>query len=292
MKKGIILAGGSGTRLMPLTQFFCKQLLPVYDKPMIYYPLSTLILLGMTDILIISTPRDTPILQAAIGDGKKLGINISYKVQNEPNGLAEAFIIGEEFIANEPVCLMLGDNILHVADLASVFKNCTGLQHGATIVGTPVIDPSSFGVIELDEQQNILSLEEKPKNPKSNLAAIGLYFYDSTVVERSKRLKPSSRGELEITDLNISYLNDSQLKCHRLSRGATWLDAGVFDTLADASTFIRVVEKRLGLKIGCIEEASYMMNRISKTDLIETANCYGNSPYGDYLHMISTFERA
>lgn len=291
MKKGIILAGGSGTRLMPLTEFFCKQLLPVYDKPMIYYPLSTLILLGMTDILIISTPRDTPILEKAIGNGRKLGINISYEIQEKPNGLAEAFIVGEEFINNDPVCLMLGDNILHVADLANAFKHCVGSNQGATIVGTPVIDPTNFGVIELDENSNIISLEEKPKHPKSNIAAIGLYFYDNTVVERAKQIKPSNRGELEITDLNKSYLHDSQLKCHRLSRGATWLDAGLFETLADASAFIRIVEKRLGLKIGCIEEAAYMMSKISRVDLMELANHYGKSPYGDYLHMISTLER-
>ena len=290
MRKGIVLAGGSGTRLMPLTEFVCKQLLPVYDKPMVYYPLSTLILLGITDILIISTPRDTPILEKAIGDGSKLGLKITYKAQAAPNGLPEAFILGEEFIGNDPVCLMLGDNILHVADLYKNFQNCINVKDGAVIVGTPVVDPSAFGVVELDTENNIVSIEEKPKHPKSNIAAIGLYFYDNTVVAKAKSLKPSSRNETEITDLNKLYLQEGKLKCQRLSRGATWLDAGTFDALSDASTFIRIVEKRLGLKIGCIEEAAYMMNRIDKNELIELANYYGKSPYGAYLQMVSTLK--
>ena len=291
MKKGIILAGGSGTRLMPLTEFFCKQLLPVYDKPMVYYPLSTLILLGITEILIISTPKDTPVLQKAIGDGSKLGINITYKVQLAPNGLAEAFILGEDFVAGDPVCLMLGDNILHVADLHAYFRSCTELVEGATIVGTPVIEPKDFGVIELDKDNNVISLEEKPEHPKSNLAAIGLYFYDNTVVKKAKQLKPSKRGEIEITDLNRLYLQEGTLNCKRLSRGATWLDAGLFDSLTDASLFVRIVEKRLGLKIGCIEEAAYMMNRINKNQLSEIANAYGKSPYGAYLQMVTGLDK-
>lgn len=292
MRKGIILAGGSGTRLMPLTEFFCKQLLPVYDKPMLYYPLSTLILLGITEILIISTPRDTPVLAAAIGDGADLGVKISYKVQDAPNGLPEAFILGEEFIGADPVCLMLGDNILHVADLKNSFKECIDLKDGAAIVGTPVVDPSSFGVIELDEQGlKVLSLEEKPKNPKSNIAAIGLYFYDNSVVAKAKQLQPSARNETEITDLNNLYLSAGKLRCHRLSRGATWLDAGTFDALADASTFIRIVEKRLGLKIGCIEEAAYMMQKIDGLRMLQLAKTYGKSPYGDYLQMVARLEK-
>lgn len=287
MKKGILLAGGYGTRLMPLTEFFCKQLLPVYDKPLIYYPLSTLILLGITEILIISTPRDTPVLQKALGNGSRLGINIAYKVQPKPYGLAEAFILAENFIESDPVCLMLGDNILHVADLYQNFKACTELRHGAVIIGTPVTDPRDFGVIELDEKQNIISLEEKPRIPKSNLASIGLYFYDNTVIKKAKSLKPSSRGELEITDLNNLYLQVGQLSCHRLSRGATWLDAGGFETLADACAFIRIVEKRLGLKIGCIEEAAFMMGRINNRQLLTIAKQYNKSPYGLYLQNIA-----
>lgn len=287
MKKGILLAGGHGTRLMPLTEFFCKQLLPVYDKPLIYYPLSTLILLGITDIMIISTPRDTPTLQEAIGDGTKLGLKISYKVQDAPNGLAEAFILAQDFIGTDPVCLMLGDNILHMADLYQNLKGCTDLQDGAVIIGTPVIDPKLFGVIEIDENLNIISLEEKPQDPKSNLAAIGLYFYDNSVVHKAKQLHPSVRGELEITDLNNMYLNEGKLRCHRLSRGATWLDAGAFEPLADASAFIRIVEKRLGLKIGCIEEAAFMMGRINSTQLLKIAKSYEKSPYGAYLLTVA-----
>ncbi len=283
MKKGIILAGGSGTRLMPLTEFVCKQLLPVYDKPMIYYPLSTLILLGITEILIISTPRDIHTLQAAIGDGARLGLHIAYKVQDEPRGLPEAFILAEEFIGRDPVCLMLGDNILHIADLFNAFSACVQLQHGAFVVGAPVTEPGNFGVIELDVKNNIISLEEKPEHPKSNLAAIGLYFYDNTVVEKVRNLTPSVRGELEITDLNKLYLREGSLKCKRLSRGATWLDAGMFDALADATQFVKIVEARLGLKIGCIEEAAYMMGRITKNELLAIADIYGKSPYGKYL---------
>ncbi|HSX20099.1 MAG TPA: sugar phosphate nucleotidyltransferase, partial [Gammaproteobacteria bacterium] len=247
-------------------------------------------LLGITDILIISTPRDTPILKSAIGDGSKLGLKISYKVQNSPDGLPQAFTLGEEFIGNDPVCLMLGDNILHLADLFNNFKSCRMLTDGAYIVGTPVVDPKNFGVIELDDDKNIISVVEKPSNPKSNLAAIGLYFYDNSVVAKTKQLKPSARGELEITDLNNLYLREGKLKCQRLSRGATWLDAGMFDTLADASTFIRIVENRLGLKIGCIEEAAYMMNRISRDALLEIAKEFGKSPYGTYLQMVATLE--
>lgn len=287
MKKGILLAGGHGTRLMPLTEFFCKQLLPVYDKPLIYYPLSTLILLGITEIMIISTPRDTPILQDAIGNGAKLGLKITYKVQDKPNGLAEAFILAQEFIGNDPVCLMLGDNILHMADLYQNLRGCTSLRDGAAIIGTPVTDPRQFGVIELDDNNMIVALEEKPKYPKSNLAAIGLYFYDNSVVQKAKQLRPSARGELEITDLNNMYLNEGKLRCHRLSRGATWLDAGAFEPLADASAFIRIVEKRLGLKIGCIEEAAFMMDRIDSEQLLEIAKLYENSPYGAYLRSVA-----
>lgn len=287
MRKGIILAGGSGTRLRPITDVVCKQLLPVYDKPMIYYPLSTLMMLGIQDILIISTPKDTPILREVLGNGNDLGIKLSYAVQNEPRGLADAFIVGADFVGNDPVCLILGDNILHMARIGPFMQECTTITDGAYIVGTPVMDPERFGVIEYDAEGNILSLEEKPQAPKSEMAAIGLYFYDGTVVERAKALKPSPRGEIEITDLNRSYLNDGKLKAKFLSRGSTWLDAGIFDTIIDAGVYMQIVEKRLGLKIGCIEEVAFMMSYISLEQLKSFAQKYGKSPYGEYLLKIS-----
>lgn len=284
--KGIILAGGSGTRLQPLTDFFCKQLLPVYDKPMIYYPLSTLMLLGIRDILIISTPKDTPILEQAIGSGGHLGIKIQYKIQDQPRGLADAFIVGEEFIDDQPVCLMLGDNILHTAHLGRNLKHCCQIQKGAYIIGIPSMEPERFGVIEYDEHDNVISLEEKPKNPKSDMASIGLYFYDNTVVQKAKSLKPSHRGEIEITDLNNIYLKEGQLKCTFLSRGSTWLDAGVFDSIVDAGVYLRIVEEHLGLKIGCIEEVAYMSDYIDKEQLSRLADKYRKSPYGAYLKRL------
>lgn len=288
MKKGIILAGGHGTRLRPLSDFMCKQLLPVYDKPMIYYPLSTLILLGLKDILIISTPKDTPVLQAALGDGSHLGIRLTYKVQDAPRGLADAFILGEEHIGDDTVCLMLGDNILHASHLGDMFAPCIGIEKGAYIVGVPVMDAQRFGVIETDTTRTrVLSLEEKPAQPKSNMAAIGLYFYDNSVIAKAKGLAPSSRGELEITDLNNLYLAEGSLQCKFLSRGATWLDAGTFDTLADSSRFIQIVENRLGLKIGCIEEASFVMGNIDKVQILKLAQRYTASPYGAYLRTIA-----
>lgn len=288
MKKGIILAGGSGTRLRPITDVVCKQLLPIYDKPMIYYPLSTLMLLGIQDILIISTPKDTPILESVLGDGSELGIRLTYKVQVEPNGLAEAFIIGADFIGTDPVCLILGDNILHMSRIGEYLRDCYTLTKGAYLLGVPVLDPERFGVIEYDQYGNVLSLEEKPQNPKSEMAAIGVYFYDETVVERVRSLKPSDRGELEITDLNNLYLRDGQLKAKFLSRGSTWLDAGVFDTIMDAGQYMRIVEMRLGLKIGCIEEVAYMMDYINLQQLKILAGKYSKSPYGEYLYRIST----
>lgn len=288
MQKGIILAGGSGTRLRPITDVVCKQLLPVYDKPMIYYPLSSLMLLGMRDILIISTEKDTPILETVLGDGKDLGIRLSYAIQKEPRGLADAFLVGEDFIGGDPVCLILGDNILHMAGIRQFMKDCTKLREGAYIIGTPVLDPERFGVIEYNDEENILSLEEKPSTPKSEMAAIGLYFYDNTVVQRAKALKPSPRGEIEITDLNNSYLQDGKLKAKFLSRGSTWLDAGIFDTIMDAGSYMQIVEKRLGLKIGCIEEVAFMMDYINLDQLNAFANKYGKSPYGEYLHKIAS----
>lgn len=287
MRKGIILAGGSGTRLRPITDVVCKQLLPVYDKPMIYYPLSTLMLLGIQEILIISTPKDTPILRNVLGDGNDLGIQLTYAIQESPRGLADAFILGADFVGSDPVCLILGDNILHMARIGQFMHECTNITDGGYIVGIPVIDPERFGVIEYDDHGNILSLEEKPENPKSEMAAIGLYFYDGTVVERARSLKPSPRGEIEITDLNRAYLDDGKLKAKFLSRGSTWLDAGIFDTIIDAGVYMQIVEKRLGLKIGCIEEVAFMMNYIGPDQLKQFAKKYGKSPYGDYLSKIS-----
>lgn len=287
VKKGIILAGGSGTRLRPITDVVCKQLLPIYDKPMIYYPLSTLMLLGIQDILIISTPKDTPILETVLGDGKELGINLSYKVQAEPKGLAEAFIVGADFVGTDPVCLILGDNILHMSRIGAFLKDCSSLEKGAYIVGVPVLDPERFGVIEYDKDGNVLSLEEKPSKPKSEMAAIGLYFYDGTVVEKAISLQPSVRGELEITDLNNLYLRNGDLKAKFLSRGSTWLDAGIFDTIMDAGQYMQIVEQRLGLKIGCIEEVAFMMDYINLEQLKKLAEKYSKSPYGEYLQAIT-----
>ena len=282
--KGILLAGGKGTRMRPLTDFVCKQLLPVYDKPLIYYPLTALILAKIKDILIISTPKDIPILRNAIGDGKSLGVNIEYSVQQEANGIAEAFIIAEDFIADSPVCMVLGDNIIYKSNFSAFIESAYQQNAGATICGFPVGNPQHFGVVELDKtNQRVISLEEKPQRPKSNLAAIGLYLYDNTVVARAKRLKPSSRGELEITDLNNQYLGEDKLKCCRLSRGDIWIDAGMVDNFSDASQLIRLIEHRLGLKIGCPEEASYMMGNISPEELMNIATKYQNSPYGEYL---------
>ncbi|MDP9195316.1 MAG: glucose-1-phosphate thymidylyltransferase RfbA [Pseudomonadota bacterium] len=285
--KGIILAGGSGTRLRPLTDIVCKQLLPVYDKPMIYYPLSTLMMLGIRDILIISTPRDTPVLENFLGNGDRLGIRLSYTVQEKPEGLAQAFLLGESFIAGEPVCLILGDNLLYWGNLGGLWKDCVELQHGAFILGYHVRDPERFGVIEMDPSGLVLSLEEKPAQPRSNYAAIGLYFYDSRVVDYAKSLRPSARGELEITDLNNLYLRDGSLKAKVLSRGSAWLDAGTFESLMRASSFIEAVEERQGLKIGCPEEVAYNMGYIDSEKLKQLSGDYAKSAYGAYLQMIA-----
>jgi len=285
--KGIILAGGSGTRLQPLTNIVCKQLLPVYDKPMIHYPLSTLMMLGLTEIMIISTPVDTPKFQAVLGDGSQLGIKLEYAIQEKPAGLAEAFIIAEDFIGGEPVCLILGDNILYWGNLTSIWEQCIKLQEGAYIVGIHTNEPHRFGVIEMDAQGKVLSLEEKPKEPKSNIAAIGLYFYDKHVVEYAKQVKPSARGELEITDLNNIYLEKGKLKAKYLSRGTTWLDAGTIDTLTEASNFIRIIENLHNLKIGCIEEVAYNMEYINQKQLLTLADQYNKSPYGEYLKRVA-----
>lgn len=285
--KGIILAGGSGTRLKPLTDMVCKQLLPVYDKPLLYYPLGTLMLMGIRDILIISTPEDTPIIKRAMGDGTHWGIRLSYAVQPAPDGLAQALIIGEDFLDGAPCCLILGDNILHWGNLKNLWKDYTNLQTGAAIVGYPVSDPGRYGVIEMDEKGRVLSIEEKPAQPKSNLAAIGLYFYDGTAPARAKTLRPSKRGELEITDLNLTYLHDGELRATILSRGTTWLDAGTFDSLMSAAQFMQIIEARQGLKICCPEEIAFVRGFIQKQDLLTLAERYGKSPYGAYLKKIA-----
>jgi len=281
--KGIILAGGSGTRLYPITEVVCKQLLPVYDKPMIYYPLSTLMLAGIRDILIISTPQDLPRFEQLFGDGSQLGLSFSYKVQNAPNGLAEAFIIGEEFIENDNVCLILGDNIFYGHNLPSILKNAVKRKEGATIFGYYVKDPERYGVVEFDKSGNVISIEEKPKHPKSNFAVVGLYFYDNEVVEIAKKIKPSWRGELEITDVNNEYLKNGKLHVELMGRGYAWLDTGTHQSLSDATQFIKTIEDRQGLKIACIEEIAYRMGYISTEQLIKLAEPLKKSGYGDYL---------
>lgn len=255
--KGIILAGGSGSRLYPLTNTTSKQLLPVYDKPMIYYPLSTLMLFGIREILIISTPQDTPNIERLFGDGSNIGLNISYKVQAEPKGIAQAFTIGADFIGNDDVCLILGDNIFYMGDQLKLFREEVSKNTGGTVFGYHVSDPERFGVVEFDRNHKAISIEEKPKQPKSNYAVVGLYFYKSDVVEKARRLKPSARGELEITDLNREYLEEGRLNVVTMKRGNAWLDAGTPQSLLDASNFIGIIEKRQDLKIACIEEIAY-----------------------------------
>lgn len=281
--KGIILAGGSGTRLYPLTKSISKQLLPVYDKPMIYYPMSTLMLAGIKEILIISTPEDTPRFEQLLGDGKELGLTLSYKVQESPDGLAQAFIIGEEFIGDDSVALVLGDNIYYGHGFTDLLQKATSLDTGSTVFGYHVHDPERFGVVEFDQQQNVISIEEKPKVAKSNYAITGLYFYDNRVVEFAKSLTPSSRGELEITDLNKRYLEDNSLRVELLGRGFAWLDTGTHESLLEASTFIETIERRQKLKIACLEEISYRMGYISKEQLIDLAQPLKKNAYGQYL---------
>lgn len=287
--KGIILAGGSGTRLYPLTKSISKQLLPVYDKPMIYYPMSTLMLAGIKEILIISTPEDTPRFEQLLGDGKELGLALSYKVQESPDGLAQAFIIGEEFIGDESVALVLGDNIYYGHGFTDLLQKAASLDTGSTVFGYHVHDPERFGVVEFDEQQNVISIEEKPEVAKSNYAITGLYFYDNRVVKFAKSLKPSSRGELEITDLNKCYLEDNSLRVELLGRGFAWLDTGTHESLLEASTFIETIERRQKLKIACLEEISYRMGYISKEQLIDLAQPLKKNAYGQYLlHVANT----
>ncbi|MFX4263239.1 glucose-1-phosphate thymidylyltransferase RfbA [Pelotomaculum propionicicum] len=287
--KGIILAGGAGTRLYPLTMVTSKQLLPVYDKPMIYYPLSTLMLAGIKDILIISTPADLPNFERLLGDGHQFGINLSYKVQPSPDGLAQAFIIGEEFIGDDLCAMILGDNIFYGGGLGKFLREAVAnAENGyATIFGYYVNAPERFGIMEFDKDWNILSVEEKPKNPKSNYCITGLYFYDKRVVEFAKKVKPSARGELEITTLNDMYLKDGTLKGQILGRGFAWLDTGTMDSLIDASTFVQMIEKRQGVKISAPEEIAYRNSWISKEELLKSAARYGKSPYGEHLKKVA-----
>lgn len=281
--KGIILAGGSGKRLYPLTKVTSKQLLPVYDKPMIFYPLSTLMLAGIRDILIISTPADLPNFQRLLGDGSQYGIRLSYKVQPSPDGLAQAFILGEEFIGDDRAAMILGDNIFYGAGLGEHLRRAAKQEEGATVFGYYVEDPERFGVVEFDKNGKAVSIEEKPKNPKSNYAVTGLYFYDKKVCERAKSLKPSARGELEITDLNRLYLEEDKLNVITLGRGYAWLDTGTMDSLAQATEFVRVVESREGIQIAALEEIAYHSGWISRAELLRAAENYGQAPYGKHL---------
>jgi glucose-1-phosphate thymidylyltransferase len=285
--KGIILAGGSGTRLYPLTIVTSKQLLPIYDKPMIYYPLSTLMLAGIKDILIISTPNDLPNFEKLLGDGSQFGISLSYKVQPSPDGLAQAFIIGDEFIGNDDCAMILGDNIFYGNGLSSLLSEAALNKGRATVFGYYVDDPERFGVVEFDDDGKVLSVEEKPSIPKSNYAITGLYFYDNRVVKYAKELKPSARGELEITDLNRVYLEMGELDVTLLGRGFAWLDTGTTDTLLEASEFVKTIEKRQGIKISALEEIAYINGWITKEELINSANKYGKSPYGHHLHIVA-----
>ena len=291
--KGIILAGGSGTRLYPLTKAISKQIMPVYDKPMIYYPLSTLMLAGIREVLIISTPRDLPVFEELFGDGSQLGMSFSYAVQEQPRGLADAFIIGEKFIGNDAVALVLGDNIFYGSGFATMLKSArkNAEENGrATVFAHYVDDPERFGIVEFDDKRKALSIEEKPKKPKSKWAVTGLYFYDNRCVEYAKKQKPSVRGELEITDLNQMYLADNSLDVKLLGRGFSWLDTGTMESLIDAADFVKTIQKQQGIRISAPEEIAYRMGMIDKEKLIESAEKYGKSDYGKYLKKIAEGE--
>lgn len=281
--KGIILAGGSGTRLYPLTKVVCKQLLPIYDKPLIYYPLSTLMLAGIREILIISTPNDLPKFKEIFGDGKDLGLSLEYRVQEKPNGLAEAFLIGEDFIGNDSVCLVLGDNIFHGHGLPEMLEDAAKVNDGAVVFGYYVNDPERYGVVEFNNKFEAISIEEKPNEPKSNYAVVGLYFYDNSIVKVAKSIKPSPRGELEITDVNKVYLENKKLKVKLMGRGFAWLDTGTFGSMVEATEFIKTIEDRQGLKIACIEEIAFMKKYIDEKQLIKLAEPLKKSGYGQYL---------
>lgn len=287
--KGIILAGGAGTRLYPLTMVTSKQLLPVYDKPMIYYPLSTLMLAGIKDILLISTPTDLPNFERLLGDGSQYGINLSYKVQPSPDGLAQAFLLGEEFIGDDKCAMVLGDNIFYGNGFGKLLRNAVddAEKGNATIFGYYVNDPERFGIVEFDNNGKVISVEEKPQNPKSNYCITGLYFYDKRVVELAKQVKPSDRGELEITDLNRLYLEDGSLNVQLLGRGFAWLDTGTMDSLVEASDFVQMIQKRQGIEISAPEEIAFINGWIDKEKLLESATRYGKSPYGEHLRKVA-----
>lgn len=286
LRKGIILAGGTGSRLFPMTHSVSKQLIPVYDKPMIYYPLTVLMLAGAKEILLISTPHDLPNFRKLLGDGSQWGLNISYAEQPKPEGLAQAFLIGEEFLQNQPVCLVLGDNLFYGHDLGNTLLTASRRVSGATVFGYHTNEPEQYGVVEFDVDGKVISLEEKPLQPKSNYAVPGIYFYDDQVVEMTKTMKPSSRGELEITDLNRLYLERGELRVELLGRGTTWLDTGTPDALADATQFVQVIQKRQGLKIACPEEIAFHQGRINRDRLNESIAKYAKTAYGDYLKSL------
>lgn len=281
--KGIILAGGSGTRLYPLTKAISKQIMPIYDKPMIYYPLSVLMLANIREILLISTPRDLPVFEELLGDGSQLGIKLKYKVQKYPNGLAEAFILGEEFIGDDNVCLILGDNVFYGAGFSGLLEESAKLKEGAVVFGYPVKDPRAYGVVEFDKNGKAISLEEKPENPKSNYAIPGLYFYDNTVVKKSKSIKPSERGELEITTINEEYLKEGKLNVKQLGRGITWLDTGTHESLLQAANYVETIQNRQGYYIACIEEIAYRKKWINEIQLRQIADTMLKTDYGKYL---------
>ena len=285
-RKGIILAGGTGSRLFPMTHSVSKQLIPVYDKPMIYYPLTVLMLAGIRDVLVISTPRDLPGFEELLGDGSQWGLNISYAEQPKPEGLAQAFLIGEEFIGGEPVCLVLGDNLFYGHELGASLMAASKRDEGATVFGYHTNQPEQYGVVEFDDGGRVVSLEEKPAQPKSNYAVPGIYFFDKNVVATAKSLKPSVRGELEITDLNRLYLERGELRVEILGRGTTWLDTGTPDSLADATQFVQVIQQRQGLKIACPEEIAFLQGRIDREKLNESVAKYSGTPYGDYLKTL------